>query len=213
MTSTIKKELEKNKEQVQDTTIMNIQRDIRSLIHIVRNQQVIMDSDLAMLYQVETKVFNQAVKRNINRFPDSFRFQLIKEEFVSLRSQIVTLNENNGRGTHRKYLPYVFTEQGIAMLSAILKSNTAVQVSINIMNTFVEMRHFISNNTLLFEHISKLELKQLEYQKQSEEKFEQIFDYISGYRETDQKVFFHGQIYDAFSLIVGLIRKAKRVLN
>lgn len=210
MTSTLQKESEKTKEQLQDTAIMRIQKNITSLIHIVRNQQVIMDSDLAMLYQIETKVFNQAVKRNINRFPDSFRFQLTKEEFVSLRSQVVTLNENNGRGTHRKYLPYVFTEQGIAMLSAVLKSDTAIQVSINIMNTFVEMRHFISNNTLLFEHISKLELKQLEYQKQSEEKFEQIFDYISGHMETHQKVFFHGQIYDAFSLIVTLIRKAEK---
>ncbi len=83
--------------------------DIRSMIYVVRNQQVMMDSDLAMLYQVETKVFNQAVKRNINRFPDNFRFQLTKDEYVALRSQVVTLNENVGRGTHRKYLPYVFT--------------------------------------------------------------------------------------------------------
>lgn len=89
--------------------------DIKNMIYVVRNQQVMMDSDLAMLYQVETKVFNQAVKRNIARFPDNFRFQLSKEEYAVLRSQVVTLNENAGRGAHRKYLPYVFTEQGIAM--------------------------------------------------------------------------------------------------
>lgn len=107
-----------------DLSLSNVEimgYDIKNMIYVVRNQQVMMDSDLAMLYQVETKVFNQAVKRNIARFPDNFRFQLTKDEYAALRSQVVTLNENAGRGTHRKYLPYVFTEQGIAMLSAVLK--------------------------------------------------------------------------------------------
>lgn len=100
-------------EHTQIAAIEFAQSDIKNLIYVVRNQQVMLDSDLAMLYQVETKVFNQAVKRNIARFPDNFRFQLTKDEYVALRSQVVTLNENVGRGTHRKYLPYVFTEQGI----------------------------------------------------------------------------------------------------
>ncbi len=179
------------------------------MIYVVRNQQVMIDSDLAMLYQVETKRLNEAVKRNIARFPEEFRFQLTAEETESLRSQFATLNENDGRGKHRKYLPYVFTEQGIAMLSAVLRSDVAIQVSISIMKSFVEIRRFIANNALLFECISTVELRQLEYQKQTDEKLEQIFEYISEHEESSQKVFFDGQIYDAFSLIVNLIQKAE----
>lgn len=108
----------------------------------------------------------------------------------------------------RRYLPYAFTEQGIAMLSAVQRSDTAIQISINIMNAFVEMRRFIANNALLFERISAVELRQLEYQKQTDEKLEQIFEYISGHEEASQKIFFNGQIYDAFSLIVNLIQDA-----
>lgn len=102
------------------------------------------DSDLAMLYQVETKVFNQAVKRNLNRFLENFRFQLTKEEYENLRSQIVTSSESTHDG--RRYIPYVFTEHGISMLSAVLKSNIAVEVSFKIMNSFVEMRRFLISN-------------------------------------------------------------------
>ena len=189
------------------------QFDIKSMIFVVRNQQVMIDSDLAMLYQVETKRLNEAVKRNIARFPEEFRFQLTEEETESLRSQFATLNENDGRGKHRKYLPYVFTEQGIAMLSAVLRSDVAIQVSISIMKSFVEMRRFIANNTLLFERISTVELRQLEYQKQTDEKLEQIFEYISEHEESSQKVFFDGQIYDAFSLIVNLIQKADKEIT
>lgn len=199
-----------------DLSIANVETveyDIKNMIYVIRNQQVMIDSDLAMLYQVETKVFNQAVKRNIARFPENFRFQLSKDEYESLRSQVVTLNEDNGRGKHRKYLPYAFTEQGIAMLSAVLRSDIAIQVSINIMNTFVEMRRFIANNALLFERISNVELRQLEYQKQTDEKLEQIFEYISEHEESSQKVFFDGQIYDAFSLIVSLIQRAKKEIT
>lgn len=128
---------------------------IKNLIYVVRGQQVMMDSDLARLYQVETKVFNQAVKRNIERFPEKFRFQLTKEEYISLRSQIVTSNGKGGR----RYMPYAFTEQGIAMLSAVLRSEVAVQVSIKIMDTFVEMRRFLTNNALMFEKINEMEVK------------------------------------------------------
>ena len=180
--------------------------DLRSLVYVVRGQQVMLDSDLAALYQVETKVFNQAVSRNIERFPDNFRFQLTAEEYASLRSQIVT---SNGRGG-RRYLPYAFTEQGIAMLSGVLRSDVAVQMSIRIMNTFVEMRRFIANNALLFERISNIELKQLEYQKSTDERFDKVFQYIDDHAESQQKIFFDGQIYDAFSLLVSLIQKAER---
>lgn len=181
-------------------------KDIKSLIYVVRGQQVMLDSDLAMIYQVETKVFNQAVSRNIERFPENFRFQLTKEEFDTLRSQIAT---SDGRGG-RRYRPYMFTEQGIAMLSGVLRSDVAVQVSIRIMNTFVEMRRFIANHALLFEKVSDIELKQLEYQKNTDEKFDKVFRYIEDHAESEQKIFFDGQIYDAFSLITSIIRKAQK---
>ena len=182
-----------------------------------QKQQVMVDSDLAMLYQVETSALNRAVKRNIKRFPEDFRFQLTKEEYDFLRCQFgisKTDIENNadGRGG-RRYLPYVFTEQGISMLASVLHSEVAVNVSIGIMRAFVEMRRFIANNALLFERISNVELKQLEYQKQTDEKLKQIFEYISGHEEVSQKVFFDGQIYDAFSLIVSLIQKAEKEIT
>ena len=187
-------------------SVMSETKDIKSLIYVVRGQQVMLDSDLAMLYQVKTKVFNQAVNRNIERFPDNFRFQLTEEEFDALRSQIAT---SKGRGG-RRYRPYMFTEQGIAMLSGILRSDVAVQVSIRIMNTFVEMRRFIANNALLFEKISNIELKQLEYQKNTDEKFDKVFQYIEDHAESEQRIFFDGQIYDAFSLITSIIQKADK---
>ena len=185
--------------------VMN-ETDLRSLVYVVRGQQVMLDSDLAALYQVETKNFNKAVGRNIERFPENFRFQLTAEEYASLRSQFVT---SSGRGG-RRYLPYAFTEQGIAMLSGVLRSDVAVQMSIRIMNTFVEMRRFIANNALLFERISNIELKQLEYQKSTDERFDKVFQYIDDHAESQQKIFFDGQIYDAFSLLVSLIQKAER---
>lgn len=188
------------------------QYEIRNMIYPVRNQQVMVDYELAMLYQVETRVLNQAVKRNIERFPERFCFQLTKEEYENLISQNVISSfqeEKSGYGGRRK-LPYVFTEQGIAMLASVLRSETAVQTSIHIMDSFVEMRRFLANNALLFERISNIELKQLEYRKETEEKFERIFEYISGNEESSQKIFFEGQIYDAFSLIVDLIQKAEK---
>lgn len=179
-------------------------KTIQNLIYVVRGQQVMMDSDLAALYQVETKVFNQAVKRNIARFPDAFRFQLTDEEYGALRSQIVT---SNGRGG-RRYLPYVFTEQGIAMLSAVLNSDLAIQVSIHIMTAFVEMRKFFTNNAVLFERIHEMDWRQQEYEKKTDERFEKVFDYIAEHGESMQRVFFDGQIYDAFSLLVDLVGSA-----
>ena len=184
---------------------------IKNLIYVIRGQQVMLDSDLAMLYQVETKVLNQAVKRNLPRFPESFRFQLNKEEFTNLKSQIVTSSscDDSNYGGRRK-LPYVFTEQGIAMLSAVLRSDVAIQVSIKIMNTFVEMRHFMANSSLVLNRINEIEVKQLTYQKEADEKFDKIFTYISEHEEVSQKIFFEGQIYDAFSLLTELTAKAKK---
>ncbi len=130
--------------------------DIKNLIYTIRGKQVMLDSDVAMLYHYETKKVNQAVKRNIERFPENFCFQLTEEELAVLRSQIVTLEENAGRGKHRKYLPYAFTEQGIAMLSGLLKNDIAIQVSINIMNAFVEMRKFLMMNGQVFERLTSI---------------------------------------------------------
>ncbi len=122
------------------------EQNIQSKIFTIRGVQVMLDKDLAELYGVETKVFNQAVKRNIRRFPDNFRYQLTKIELENLRSQIVTFKEN----LNTKYLPYAFTEQGVSMLSAVLKSDIAIDVSIKIIDTFVNMRKFISSNGLGF---------------------------------------------------------------
>ena len=180
---------------------------IQNMIYTIRGKQVMIDSDLATLYQVETKVFNQAVKRNINRFPEHFRFQLTGEEYENLRSQIVTSSEGNTHGG-RRYMPYAFTEQGIAMLSAVLKSDIAVEVSIKIMNSFVEMRRFLLANKEMFARLDKLEIKQLETDK----KLDEVFNYIANNSEVKQNIFFDGQIYDAFSFIIGVIQKAKKEL-
>ena len=125
---------------------------IQNLIYVIRGQRVMLDSDLARLYEVETKVLNQAVKRNITRFPDNFMFQLSKDEWQSLRSQIVTFS-----GNIRKYTPYAFTEQGVAMLSSVLRSEKAIQVNIQIMNTFVKMRQWAIENKEIAQRLAELE--------------------------------------------------------
>lgn len=177
---------------------------LRSMIYTIQERQIMLDSDLAALYQVETKVLNQAVKRNIERFPERFCFKLNQDEFDHLRSQSVTSNGQGGR----RYIPYAFTEQGIAMLSSVLKSDIAIQISIRIMDTFVEMRKLGVNNSLLTHRMDKVEVQQLEYQKNTNEKFNKVFEYISAHEETKQTVFFDGQIYDAFSLLVSLVKTA-----
>ena len=183
-------------------------RDIGSFVYIIRGKQVMIDSDLAMLYQVETKNLNKAASRNVDRFPEDFRFKLTKEEYDGLRFQSGTSNGEQSGRCGRRYYPYAYTEQGISMLASVLHSKIAVQVSISIMRTFVEMRRFIANNALLFEKVSNMELKQLEYQKSTDEKFDKVFQYIEDHAESEQKIFFDGQIYDAFSLITSIIRKA-----
>ena len=200
--------------------------NIKNLIYTIRGKQVMIDSDVAMLYHYPTKRINETVGRNKERFPESFCFQLdekeleslrsqiatlkIEKQFDSLRSQSVTLNKN-GRGQHRKYLPYVFTEQGIAMLSGLLKNEIAIQVSINIMNAFVEMRKFIALNGQVFDRLTNVEYKLLEQNKmltEHEEKFERIFNELEKNEETkfSQKIFFDGQIYDSYSLIIDIIK-------
>lgn len=138
---------------------MNELEEIRTKIYEVRGRQVMLDKELAELYGVEVKALNQAVKRNIKRFPDDFMFQLNKDEYDFLRSQIVTIK--NGRGGHTKYLPYVFTEQGVAMLSSVLRSDTAIEVNIRIMRAFVAIRqHFAiqkKEGGVLEERIKQLE--------------------------------------------------------
>lgn len=199
-------------ESEQTTGIEISEASIRSLIYVVRGQQVMMDSDLAILYQVETGALNRSVKRNINRFPSDFCFQLTDSEYENLKCQfgISSLSKNGYGG--RRYLPYVFTEQGISMLSAVLHSKTAVNVSIGIMRAFVEMRRFLTSNSLMFERVNAIEVRQLAFQKSSEEKFDKIFNYISDHEEVSQKIFFNGQIYDAFSLLTALVSKAKKKL-
>lgn len=180
-------------------------KDIKNMIYTFRDQQVMVDSDLARLYQVTTGNLNKAVKRNLSRFPEHFCFQLTEHEYKNLRFQNGSSSSNNNYGG-RRYMPYVFTEQGIAMLSAVLKSDIAVEVSVKIMNSFVEMRRFLLSNQELFSRLDRIEIKQLE----TDRKFEEVFNYIAANTEVKQNIFFNGQIYDAFSFIVGFIRKAKK---
>ena len=182
-------------------------KEIQSMIYTFRGSQVMLDSDLAMLYQVETKYLNRQRNRNAERFPEDFCFQLSKEEYEILRCQNVTSKNENGSGG-RRYLPYVFTEQGIAMLSSVLKSEVAAKASINIMRAFVEMRKFLISNNEMFARLDRVELKQLETDK----KLEEVFDYIATTKEVKQKIFFNGQIYDAFSLMVKIVEKAEKEL-
>lgn len=171
--------------------------DIGEMIHTIRGRQVMLDFDLAALYGYEVRSLNQQVKRNANRFPEDFMFQLTKEEVELVKSQIATSPDTNfftGQGGGRRKPPYAFTEQGIYMLAAVLKGEVAEQQSIFIMRAFREMRHFIADNALMFEKISAVELKQLEYQKSTDEKFDKVFQYIEDHAEVEQKIFFDGQI-------------------
>ena len=178
--------------------------EIKDLIYTIRGKQVMLDSDVAMLYNCETKYVNRIVKRNIERFPEEFCFQLHDNEFQNLRCQFVTSSLSSNYGG-RRYMPYVFTEQGIAMLSALLKSDIAIKVSINIMKAFIEMRRFIQSNGQIFERLTKMEYKLLEYDK----KFDEVFNQLQKEEYIKQRIFFQGQIYDAYSLIIDIIRKAK----
>ena len=169
--------------------------EIKNLIYTIRGKQVMLDSDVAMLYHYETKYINLAVKRNIARFPEEFCFRLKENEIENLRLQFATSSLENDNYGGRRYLPYVFTEQGIAMLSGLLKNEIAIQVSINIMNAFVEMRKFLNNNGYIFQEISNIKGRLLEHDK----KFDEIFNELQHEENIKQKIFFEGQIYDAYS--------------
>ena len=194
--------MEENKLSIQNEFAIE---DIKNLIYTIRGKQVMIDSDVANIYHCETKYVNRVVKRNVERFPEEFCFQLNENEFEILRCQFVTLNEN-GRGQHRKYLPYVFTEQGIAMLSALLKSDVAVSVSVNIMKAFIEMRKFLMLNGQVFERLTSVEHKLLEHDK----KFDEVFNQLQLEENIKQRIFFNGQIYDAYSIIIDIIKKANK---
>ena len=179
--------------------------EIKNLIYTIRGKQVMLDSDVAQLFNYETKDLNRNVRNNIKRFPEYYCFQLTEEEYKSLRCKNFTLNKN-GRGQHRKYIPYAFTEYGITMLAGLLKSEVAVNVSIKIVNTFIEMRKFLSSNGQLFERLTNVEYKLLEHDK----KFDKVFDQLQHEENIKQKIFFEGQIYDAYSLIIDIIKKANK---
>ncbi len=183
---------------------------IENLIYEIRGKQVMLDSDLAMLYGCKngTKSLNLAVKRHINRFPERFMFQLTKEEYSSIysRFQFETLNKNNQKqGLNIKYLPYVFTEQGVAMLSAILKTDVAEEISIKIMDAFVAMKNIINTslieqkyiNSLVLEHDNEIRLLQESFNKLST-------------KEKINHIFYNGQIYDTYSLLIDILNKAKK---
>ncbi|MFH0798102.1 MAG: ORF6N domain-containing protein [Candidatus Woesearchaeota archaeon] len=204
-----------------------INAEISNRIYTIRDQQVMLDRDLAELYNILTGNLNKAVQRNIDRFPPTFMFQLTEDELDSLifqngisnnevlrpqngtldskrlRSQIAT--SKNGRGG-RRHLPYAFTEQGVAMLSAILKSRTAILISVQIINAFVVMRRFIASNAQVFQRLDRVEVKQLEHNR----KFDEVFDAIESKGIKPEKgIFFDGQVFDSYKLVSDIIRTAK----
>ena len=195
--------MEENKLSIQNELAIE---DIKNLIYTIRGKQVMMDSDVANIYHCETKYVNRVVKRNIERFPEEFCFQLNENEFEVLRCQFVTLNEN-GRGQHRKYLPYVFTEQGVAMLSSVLHSETAVTTSIKIINAFIAMRKYISTNLIEQKYINILVLEDHEKIKALESSFAKFEE-----KRKVNEIYFNGQIYDAYSKIQEIFNEAKQGL-
>lgn len=187
--------------------------NIKKLIYTIRGKQVMLDSDVAELYHYETRRVNETVKRNIQRFPEEFYFKLTDEEYDVLKSQFATSNikeKMHMRGGKKK-VPYVFTEKGIIMLSGILKSDIAVDVSISIVEAFIKMKNFIYNNRSLLERVitieNKIDNKFIEY----DNKFEKVFDVLEKNKESEfkQKIFYKGQIYDAYELIIDIIKTAK----
>lgn len=203
--------------------------NIENLIHVIRGKQVMLDVDLARLYGVETKRLNEQVKRNLERFPEDFMFQLSKEEIDFLRSQIATI-ENAGshvlrsqivtlekvdmRGRHVKYMPYAFTESGIAMLSGVLRSPQAVSMNIQIMRAFVAMRRFLASNAQVFQRLEVMERTQLSllaHQESTDQKVEEIFRRLDeGSAKPTEGILFDGQIFDAYKFVTERIREAKK---
>lgn len=203
--------MEQENKSIQINEELNVEKyeteNIKNLIYTIRGKQVMIDSDVAMLYHYETKNINKAMKRNMDRFPEDFCFQLTEQESENLRFHFGTSSLEKENYGGRRYLPYVYTEQGIAMLSGILKNEIAVQVSISIMRAFVEMRKFIATNGQIFQRLTNVEYKLLEHDK----KFDQVLNELQKDKEAEfkQKIFFDGQIYDAYSLIIDIIKRAK----
>ena len=208
-----------------ENSIVQLQAEnIENRIFFIRNQQVMIDRDLALLYGVETKRLNEQVKRNIDRFPERFMFQLTKEEqeyYDCQRSQFATLDDLksqnatlNTRGKYSKYLSYAFTEQGVAMLSSVLRSETAVQVSIRIMDAFVAMRRFLQNNAQIFVELGSIKQHLIEsdlHHKENDQKIERLFTLMDKYKiEDKQGIFFQGQIFDAYAKFESFIQQAKK---
>ena len=187
---------------------------IEDMIYEIRGKQVMLDSDLGRIYECKngTKTINQAVNRHIDRFPSDFYFQITEDEYNSLRSQIGTLK--NGRGEHKKYLPYAFTEQGVAMLATVLRTKVASQMSINIMRAFVKMRHYISSNLLEQKYINNMVLDNNERITQNTidiKLLQESFDKL----EKDKcinEIYFNGKIYDAYSKVLDIFSEAKEEL-
>lgn len=186
---------------------------IQDKIYTVRSMQVMLDEDLAVLYGVETKQLNKAVNRNITRFPEKFRFQLTQEEYDNLRFQNGTSSLEKQHGG-RRYLPYVFTKQGVSMLSAVLRSQTAIEVSIKIIDTFVEMRKFLAQNASLFTKIDIIEKRQILYEIKNDSKVNAILHAIeekgTPYK---QHIFYDGQIFDAYLFVSDIIKSAKKSIK
>ena len=205
-----------------DSTQLQPLENIENLIHVIRGKQVMLDRDLARLYGVEARALNQAVQRNIERFPEDFMFQLSKEEFENLRSQIVTSSEDeilksqnviSSWGGIRKW-PYVFTENGVAMLSSVLRSQQAISINIQIMRAFNAMRHFITSNAQVFQRVENIEknilalnASKVDTDKKLEEVFRRLDD---GNATPKQAVFYDGQIFDAYKFVNERIREAKK---
>ena len=201
------------------------ENSIRSKIHLIRGQQVMLDRDLAIIYGVETKRLNEQVKRNIERFPEQFCFQLTRAELENLKSQNSvmsqfatspdkTKNMFAGQEGGTRKLPFVFTEQGVAMLSAVLKSETAIKASIQIMTVFVKMRHFLTANAQLFQRLDFIEKHQIEsdvHQKETDKKVDELFSLMDKYnvKET-QGIFFQGQIFDAYAKFESFLSAATK---
>ena len=180
--------------------------NIESLIRVIRGQQVMLDSDLAMLYGVETKRLNEQVKRNLNRFPEDFMFQLTQDEAVRSRSQFATLNTQ--RGQNIKYLPYAFTRNGIAMLSSVLKSDTAVAVNIRIMRAFTMIPKLVNHNAQIIERIFNIE----QHQQETDKTIKVILDRIEDFNPKllSEQVFPTGCVWDAWTYISDLVRSARK---
>lgn len=186
-----------------------IYNNINNLIFTIRGEQVILDRDIALLYGVETKRVNESVKRNKDRFPETFCFKLTVEEVKNLRSQIATSKKSNNYGGTR-YLPYAFSECGVAMLSSVLKSKQAINISIKIIEAFVQMRKELYKNESILKRINEIELNHTNFINLTNEKFNRIFDIIEIKKEENNKVFYEGEVFDAYSFIIDLIKKAKK---